>query len=361
MTIKSVLLASALAAVAAVPAQAQSFFPECFAPWDENTAQLDAVEPREGPYRIALVNGFAGNDWRIQMIQAARAYVARPEVAEKIEEFVAVSVGNDVAAQISAIENYVAAGFDAVLFIAVNPESFDAVIRNANRDGTLLVSFDNIVFNDDHLIIDIDHGEYTRAKTQAVLDEMEASGTDAPLLWVRGLLGNATESMMHDGFLEAIEGSGVEYVEVVGNWDTGVVQRVTADAIAAHGEFGGAVVQYGTMGAAQAMLDTEHPPIPVGSDTVNGSIQILAENGFSGTSIGSSPSISAVAIAGAIAALEGEEVPQRVGLPAPFAPSSSWNDGEAYFSDLPAGFDTALGFAPCNIMFTPEELRSQEP
>ena len=42
--------------------------PGSFAPWSEDTAYLQwpAQEP---PYRIAIVNGFIGNTWRIQMIK----------------------------------------------------------------------------------------------------------------------------------------------------------------------------------------------------------------------------------------------------------------------------------------------------
>jgi ribose transport system substrate-binding protein len=339
---------------------AESYFPECFAAWDADTKQLSAVTPREGPYRIALVNGFAGNDWRIQMIRAAESYAKRPEIAAKIKEFTAVSVGNDVAAQIAAIENYVAAGYDAVLFIAVNPEAFDAVIGRANQAGTLLVSFDNVVFNDNHLIVDIDHGEIAAKKAQAILDNLKAKNVaDGKVLWVRGLQGNATEKQQTESFRKVFEGTPFEVVEVVGNWDVGTSQRVTAEAVAAHGKFVGVANAYGSMGSIQALLDAKHPAVPFGSDTMNGAVQMLAENGFTGVAIGSSPSVSAVAILAALSTFEGKQMPQRIKLPPPSLPSTDWKDGVAYFSQLPASFDTATGFKECDLLFTADELTSK--
>ena len=80
--------------------------PGCFVPWSDKTKFFKrAAKP--GPYRIALANGFIANTWRIQMIQTAKAYAAQPEIAAKLKEFKVVSTGDDVAAQIAAINNFI--------------------------------------------------------------------------------------------------------------------------------------------------------------------------------------------------------------------------------------------------------------
>ena len=81
---------------------------------------------KEGPYRIALANGYIANTWRIQMIQSAKAYAAQPEVAAKLKEFKVVSTGEDVPAQISAINNFIDSGYDAIVVNAQNPAAFGA-------------------------------------------------------------------------------------------------------------------------------------------------------------------------------------------------------------------------------------------
>ena len=44
------------------------------------------------------------------MIKTAKAYAGQPDVAAKIKEFKVVSTGEDVAAQISAINNFIRRG-----------------------------------------------------------------------------------------------------------------------------------------------------------------------------------------------------------------------------------------------------------
>ncbi len=81
-------------------------------------------EAKHGPYRIALVNGFIANDWRVQMIRVAKAYAEQPEVAKDIKEFKVISVGEDIAAQIAAANNFIDQGFDAVIVNANNTAAF---------------------------------------------------------------------------------------------------------------------------------------------------------------------------------------------------------------------------------------------
>ena len=105
-------------------------------------------DKKPGPYRIAVVNGFVGNTWRIQMIQTAKAFAEQPGIKEKIKEFKVVSTGTDVAAQLGAIEDFINQGYDAIVTIAVAPDGFDRVIRLADRNNVVIVPFDNVLDTD---------------------------------------------------------------------------------------------------------------------------------------------------------------------------------------------------------------------
>jgi hypothetical protein len=58
------------------------------------------------------------------MIKSVKAWAARSENAADIAELKIVSTGSDVAMQIAAIDNFIQSGYDAVAFIAVNPQAF---------------------------------------------------------------------------------------------------------------------------------------------------------------------------------------------------------------------------------------------
>ena len=77
--------------------------PECFKPQSADTKYFQ-WPAKPGPYRIALVNGFIANDWRVQMIRVAKAYAEQPSVKGDIKEFKVISVGEDIAAQIAAVK-----------------------------------------------------------------------------------------------------------------------------------------------------------------------------------------------------------------------------------------------------------------
>ena len=319
-------------------------------------------EAKEGPYKIAFVNGFAGNDWRIQAIQSAKAWVARPGNAEKIAEFKVVSVGNDATAQISAIDNFIAAGYDAITFIAVNPTAFKGVISRAKRAGTVLVPFDNILDTD--AVVQVNESQFALegAKVKGVLDALEAQGKKPKkILEVRGLPGNSTDRDRSIAVHEALEPLGVEIVTVVGNWDTGTSQKVVADALATHGEFDGVISQHGTAGTINALLAANHPTIPIGGDGENGVRLLMAEHNIPGVSAVYAPAMSAVALQAAVALLEGNELPQSVHLPIPTATTADFKDGENMFSNLPKSFNLGVGYPECFPVFTPEELMGQNP
>ena len=341
-------------------AWAETYRAECFTP--EPGSKTIRYDAKEGPYRIAFVNGFAGNDWRVQAIQSSKAWAARPENAAKIAEFKVVSVGNDASAQIAAIDNFIAAGFDAITFIAVNPAAFKGVINRARRAGTILVPFDNILDTDKVVQVNSSQWELESIKVHGVLDALKAEGKKAKkILEVRGLPGNSTDRDRHLAVHEILEPMGVEIVQVVGNWDTGTSQKVVADALATHGRFDGIVSQHGTAGAINALLAAGHPLIPIGGDGENGVRLLMAEHNIPGVSAVYAPAMSAVALAAAVALLEGHELPQSIQLPILRATTGEYKDGETMFSNLPKTFNLGVGYPTCFPVFTTEELLGQTP
>ena len=120
---------------------------ECFKPWSDKT-KFFQWDKQPGPYKIALVNGFVGNTWRIQMVKTAKAFAEQPGIKENIKEFKVVSTGTDVAAQLGAMEDFINQGYDAIVVDALAPEGYDRVIRLADKNNVVIVPFDNILDSD---------------------------------------------------------------------------------------------------------------------------------------------------------------------------------------------------------------------
>src|SRR5690242_9154907 len=251
----SLLCSVSLTALAAGPeiVAGPAADPKCFVPWTDQT-KFFKYPAKPGPYRIALANGFIGNTWRIQMIKTAKAYAEQPDVKAKLKEFKVVSTGEDVAAQIAAVNNFIDSGYDAIVINAQNPTAFAPVIKRAKAKGVILVAFDNILDTEDAINVDVDQkglGEYW---AKWLVKEIPNGGK---ILEVRGVAGTSVDTDRHNGIHEVLDASGKKWdvVEVVGKWDDGVAQKATADAIATSGPFDGITEQGCDTGIVQAMLD----------------------------------------------------------------------------------------------------------
>ncbi len=334
--------------------------PQCFAPLSADTKYFQ-WPAKAGPYKIALVNGFIANDWRVQMIRVAKAYAGQPEVAKDIEEFKVVSVGEDIAAQIAAANNFIDQGFDAIIVNANNSSAFGSVVRKANEAGVVVLSFDNVIDDPMNIQINVDQIGLGRTAGNFLLSKTDAD--PAKFLFVRGPAGQPVDVARATGFQEAIDASGrkVDVTEVVGNWAPGDGQKVTADAIAAGGVFDGIYTEGGSQGAAQAMIDAGKFLVPMSGEDENAFRQLCNEyhdKGMVCQSGGTGPAQSAITVKTAIAALKGEVIPQSIALPTSIS-FSPYKVGTEVFPELPGSLFTGNSFPDCNIGFTNEEISSQ--
>jgi ribose transport system substrate-binding protein len=334
--------------------------PECYVPWAGDT-KFFQWPAKQGPYRIALANGFIANTWRIQMIKTAKAYADQPEIAAKLKEFKVVSTGEDVAAQIAAVDNFIDSGYDAIIVNAQNPAAFTPVIKRANEAGIVLVAFDNILDSDEAINVNVDQKGLGILWANWLIKHLPEGGK---ILEVKGVEGTSVDRDRHDGIHETFAASGkpFEVVEVVGKWDDPTAQKVTADAIATSGPFDGFTAQGGDTGVVQAMIDAGHPFVPFGGETENGFRKFCGAHSADGlkcSSAGTGPAQVAVAIKTAIAALEGQVVPQSVRLPLAIVEDPDFKDGENFYADQSDNFFVGNAFPTCGINFTAQEIMGQ--
>ena len=336
--------------------------PNCFKPWNAQTKYMQ-WDKKPGPYRIAVVNGFVGNTWRIQMIQTAKAYAEQAGIKEKIKEFKVVSTGTDVAAQLGAIEDFINQGYDAIITIAVAPDGFDRVIRLADRNNVVIVPFDNVLDTDKVMQVNEDQLEIGRLSARHLLKEL-GQKRDGKILEVRGLPGNSVDRDRHLGFREVMNKEGkFQIVEVVGNWDDGTAQKATADALAVHGKFEAVFTQGGSTGSVRAMMDAKHPFVPMAGEGENGYRKLVAKHageGLKGLSYSQSPGLVSISMKAAISALEGNPMPQLISVPIPVVDYTTLKDNVNFWSNLSDNFFAANEFPACGVNITAPEIMAKD-
>ena len=333
--------------------------PACFSPWSPETV-FYCVPRTQGPYRIALSNGYDANAWRDQMIRTAKAYAAQPAVSAMLEEFRVVSTGEDVEAQISAVNNLIDAGFHAIVVDAENPQALAAVAKRAREAGVVMVAFDNTIDSTDVINVNVDQRGLGVRAANWLIKHMPNGGK---VLEVRGVPGTSVDNDRHAGARETLASSGSWRVtEVIGKWNDEVAKQAAAAAIAKDGPFDGIISQAGDAGVIKAMQESGHPYVPFAGETENGFRKLCAAHAGEGlkcSSAGTGPAQVAVAIKVALAALEGRVIPQSIRLPAPAVEYPGFKSGEDFYPEQPDGFFVGNTFPSCGIRITAAEIMSQ--
>ena len=334
----------------------------CYIPKEGVTTTVKApVTGKQPPYRIALSNSYIGNDWRTEMIQAAKAFANLEDVKPLISEFYVVSSGMDANAQIAMIDMMVASGYDAIVLSAASTTALNPAIERAHNAGIVVVSFDNTDTSPYSVKVNHDQFAFGASMAQWLVDEIGGKGD---VFMITGVAGTEVDNGRTGGAKAVFE----KYPDIKilgeqpGMWANGPAQAAMATALGAFPKIDGVWCQGGDFGVLKAYQDAGRPFVPVGGEAENGFRRMAAEMDIPVTSVGQSPSLSAVALKVALDILmEGAEMPEYINIPPPTATSPDIVDGRDYFSNLPDTFFSAIQIPQCNILFNAEQVMSQDP
>jgi ribose transport system substrate-binding protein len=331
----------------------------CFAAAEssDGTVQFDA---KEGPYVIAVSNSFIGNAWRTQMIQMAQAFAETEAVAPLIEELIIVSTGDDVEAQIAAMDNMIALGVDAIILNAINPTSFDAVVSRAADAGIVVVAFDGVVDAPEAILVNEDQIEFGAVMARDLAERMGGAGN---VIMVNGVPGTSVDSDRIAGAKAVFE----EYpditvlAELEGRWDSGTAQTVVADFLATQPQVDGVWVQGGGPGVLQAFADAGYEDLPpMAGEAENGFRMAMGNGDIEGISVGQTPGMIAVSMQAALEILQGRELPRVISMPLPLVTSEDIEEGVHYFPELPVDFFTPIKIPVCGVDLEPDAILAVE-
>jgi ribose transport system substrate-binding protein len=210
MALLSTVAGGALAAPKIVPEIVPKIVPRpaagatCHVPSSADT-QFFQLPAKTGPCRVALANSCIANTWRIQLIQTAKACAAQPEVATDLKKLMVVPTGEDVAAQVSAINTFIEPGYDAIIVNAQNPQAFTPVIKRAKQASVVLAAFDNTLDPKNAIDVNVDQTGIGTLSADWLIDHI-ANGGKVPE--VRGVIGTSVNTDRHNGTHDALAASG---------------------------------------------------------------------------------------------------------------------------------------------------------
>jgi len=323
-----------------------------------NSDKQVSMTAKKPPFKIGISNSFIGNAWRTQMIQMATAYGNSPDGKALISELTIISSGQDVEAQIAAMDNMIAKGVDAIILNAATPEAFGAVIKRASDAGIPVISFDNVVTAPEAILVNEDQVEFGATMAADLVKRLNGKGN---VVMVNGVPGTSVDQDRQKGAKDVFAKSPDIKIaaELEGDWDSGKAQTVMGDYLATGGKVDGVWVQGGTPGVMQAFKNAKVPLVPMAGEAENGfrkALGTMKDQGLVGISVGQTPGMVTVAMRAALELLQGRTLPRIIAMPLPITTTETVKEGVDYFPQVPDDFFTAIKIPACGVNLSPDEI-----
>lgn len=165
-----------------------------------STAQAD------DKIKIGFSQGTMNHPWRVAMVEGNQAYAAAslPDV-----ELVVTDGQNDSAKQVADVESLIAQGIDVLMISPLTSDALTPVVQDALDAGIEVVTLDRKV----NVPVTVHVGALNEPIGQQVgAFLVEKLGGAGKIIEIQGTAGASATVERHNGFMTAIEGSGLEVV-----------------------------------------------------------------------------------------------------------------------------------------------------
>lgn len=173
--IVSLLLSAVMAVSLAVPSVVWAGEDKAAAA-EETAAEVSAKLP-QGDWYIGLANGYMGNTWRAQYVEAFETKAEQYKKAGVIKDYISASTSGDVTEQLNQINDMISKGIDCLLINPISPSSMAPIIAKCKAADVLLVVASDPAGVDDSLVeVLTDNGAFFAIMTQWLVDKLDGKG-----------------------------------------------------------------------------------------------------------------------------------------------------------------------------------------
>lgn len=276
-----------------------------------------ALAKKEGPYTVAISNGFVGSEWRIQMVESAQVVFDEYKAAGLVKGDLYVNhAGPDVTAQIAVLRNMISRGYDIII---VNPNSQTAlnpVIEEAAEQGIIVIVVDQEVTAPSAINVVIDQAQWARFSAQWLVEQLNGKGN---IVALNGLAGHPASEDRWRGAKDVFsQYPGINLLTMThADWDQAMGQQVMSNLLATYPSIDGVWSQDGSaQGALRAVL-TAGGKVPVMTGEARVGFmrewdELRTSHGFSSVGVVNPPGVAASGLRIAMNILQGHEFKEGV-------------------------------------------------
>lgn len=314
----------------------------------------------KGPWVIAQSNSYYGNGARIQMKKEIEAEAATPTYKKDVKKLIINNAGNNVSAQVSAIDNMIAEHVNAILIDAASPTGLNNVIAKAHQQGVVVVSYDNLVTSPYAIKVNEPMNVYGADGITWLVNQLHGKGN---IVVLRGVAGTTDDALEWAAVQKEVKANpGIHILNVsYANWDEATAQSIMQNLLNTYHNISGVYTEGGeAYGVIQAYVHAHRKFVPVvGSDT-NGTALMAkkyANQGLKVYQVSSDLWRSAKAFEVAMQALKGKHVSKYIQLPV-----ITWSTQLAIKKALPsepASFYLNVDAPTDGVTLTPSQVLSQ--
>ena len=273
------------------------------------------------PYTIGFVTIFQANTWAVQftreLIEEAKKY------GSLIDEVIHLDAQGEIPKYISALEDLIAKGVDAIVIDPISPTALGGVLEMAKKKGIPVVAASSQIPREQVTSwVGRDDSEYGRVTATWLVEKLNYQGN---IIALSGIAGNPVAEERWRGAKEVFDQHpGIKILtRQFAEWGFAQAKSTVASLLPAYPQIDGVWSGGGAMtqGAMQAFQDAGRDLIPMVGEANNGFLLDwikASDQGFESIAFNNPTNHTAIALRLALKALQGEPIPVVVDATAPY-------------------------------------------
>lgn len=210
---------------------------------------------------VGISTGSSGTSWRNIMIDALDTVGKEYKAAGKIKDYKLVNnvTNGDATEQANILRDFISQGVNIILVNPNSPDALNGVIKEAQDEGILVVSFDATVTAPNVLNVTLDHYAWMQKNVEFIASTLKKGN----MIQIYGLDGHPANNDRIKATYDVLK----KYPDIkliadtTGYWDQTKAKEVTTQIIGGGQQIDGAITQDGMgYGTLAAFLDAKKLP-----------------------------------------------------------------------------------------------------
>ncbi len=213
------------------------------------------------PPLVGISTGSSGTSWRTIMINALETVGKEYKAAGKIKDYKLVNnvTNGDATEQANILRDFISQGVNIILVNPNSPDALNGVIKEAQDEGILVVSYDATVTAPDVLNVTLDHYAWEYKNVEWIASTLKSGN----LIQIYGLEGHPANNDRIRATYDVLKKyPNIKLIaDTTGYWDQTKAKEVATQIIGGGQRIDGVVTQDGeAYGVLSAFLDANKLP-----------------------------------------------------------------------------------------------------